>query len=454
MMSELFVSFNDKFHVQRVKLIQEFRGGADIFDFDGHRGMTINEDAFEILDLLDGGMSVTQCIDTLAKRFEMKSEDLEPAVQAIIQQAVKIGFAAVKRTKPISRTPVLPECLQLEHHHVPEQVTIELTGKCNLSCKHCYGFFKAGEGESLDTKQVMSVMEQIRALHCSDLRITGGEPLMHHDFWDILDIAVNKHHFYVTITTNGTLITPQAARRIKEIGRVNVHISIDGHTPEINDPFRGLDGAFDRAVAAVKSLKAEGIDVRINHAIHRHSRPHIQTMWEFADQLGVSISMGQLYRMGRCEESAGDIHIEPAEFYRAIESVRHRYGGSSQHGSAKDCTDHTIRRCDGGYTKMAIRPNGDITPCITYPHVPRFVMGNVYETPIEDIFYNFDRDAMLGENNAIQIPGCKSCPDITDCKSGCLAISFAETGRLDRRDPFSCARQRAVSGLDFKPQGE
>jgi radical SAM protein with 4Fe4S-binding SPASM domain len=453
-MSELFVRFNDKFHVQRVKLSHEFRGGAEIFDFDGHRGMDINEDAFEILELLDSGLSVGQSIETLARRFGMKTEELEPVVQAIVQQAVKIGFAAIERTKPISRTPVLPECLRLEHSHLPEQATIEMTGKCNLSCKHCYGSFKAGQGESLATEQVMSVMEQVKALHCSDLRVTGGEPLMHHDFWDILDVAVNKHHFNVTITTNGTLITPQAARRIKEIGRVNVHISIDGHTPEINDPFRGLDGAFDKAVAAVKSLKTEGFDVRINHAVHRYSRPHIETMWNFADQLGVPLFIGQLYRMGRCEETAADIHIEPSEFYRTIESVRHRYGGNPHHGVSRGCTDQCIRRCDGGYTKMAIRPNGDVTPCITYPHIPRFVMGNVYKTPIKDIFYNFDRDAMLGANNALEIPGCENCPDITDCKSGCLAISYAETGRLDRRDPFSCARQRAVSGRDFKSQGE
>lgn len=453
-MSELFVTFNDKFHVQRVKLLHEFRGGAEIYDFDGQRGMKINEDAFEILELLDNGLSVRTCIDTLAQRFGMKAEDLEPAVQTIVQQAVQIGFAAIGRTEPSSRTPVIPECLVLAEDHLPEQVTIELTGKCNLSCKHCYGSFKAGEGESMDTQQVMSIMPQVKALHISDLRLTGGEPFMHHDFWDILDVAVNTHHFHVTITTNGTLITPQAARRIKETGRVHVHVSIDGHTPEINDTFRGLDGAFDKAVIAVKSLKAEGLNVRINHAVHRHSRPHIKAMGEFADQLGVPLFMGQLYRMGRCEETAGDIHIDPSEFYRAMESVRHRYNGNTHHGAKQESTDCYIHRCDGGYTKMAIRPNGDVTPCITYPHIPRFVMGNVHESSIRDIFYNFDREAMLGSNNAIDIPGCKDCPDVADCKSGCLAISFAETGRLDRRDPFSCARQRAMSGRTFKSQGE
>ncbi len=450
-MTELYVTINDRFFFQRLKLPRGFQGNARIHDFYGRRGMEINEDAFEIMDLLDSGNSVTRCIDALAKNYGIDKHNLEPVVQAVVEQGVKIGLMTIERSKPAVRKPVIPQCAQLPRDHFPQEVTLELTGNCNLRCKHCYGSFTPGHGDTLQTAQVLSALDQIKAFHCYDVRLTGGEPFLHPGIWEILDAAVNIHHFYITITTNGTLVTPQIARRLKEIGKMSVHISIDGHTPEINDAFRGVAGAFERAVAALKSLKEEGLGVRINHAVHQGSKDFIAKMWDFADELGIPILMGQVYRMGRCSETANDIHIEPSEFYRAITSVRHRYGERGSHGSNEGSSEGYIRRCDGGWNKIAIRPNGDITPCITYPHIPRFVMGNINEDSIEQIFYGFDRDAMLGCNNAMAIAGCKDCSDVSVCKSGCLAISFAETGRMDRRDSFSCARQRAVSGRPKEP---
>jgi len=453
-MNKFYVTINDRFFFQRFKLPSGFRGSARIHDFSGRRGMEINEDAFEILDLLDMGHSVNQCIDTLAQRYGLDQYTLEPAVQAVVEQGVKIGLMTITRSKPEAPKPVIPHCVQFKHDHMLQEVTLEITGQCNLQCKHCYGAFTPGLGDTLETGRIMSALDQVKALQCYDIRLTGGEPFLHPGIWDILEQAVKRHHFYITITTNGTLITPQVARRLKEIGKMSVHISIDGHTPEINDPFRGLGGAFERAVAAVTYLKEERLDVRINHAVHQGSKNFVDQMWALADKLGVPILMGQVYRMGRCAETAGDIHIGPAEFYEAILSVQHRYNKSGGHGSDDGCSRDFIRRCDGGWNKIAIRPNGDVTPCITYPHIPRFVMGNIRDASIEEIFYGFDREAMLGNNNALSIAGCEHCPDISTCKSGCLAISFAETGRLDCRDPFSCARQRAVSGRCFEPQGE
>lgn len=443
-MKDIYITLDDKLFFQRMKLGDEYRGNARIFDFKGVRGMELNEDAYAILELLDNGYSLSRCLAQLAKRYSITEADLEPAVQSIVNQLLESGLATISHSRPASRTPVIPPCREIPHTHTLENVTIELTSRCNLVCKHCYGSFQTGKGADLDKGLVLEAMDQLHALQCCDVQFTGGEPLMHRDFWDILDIAVNHHHFVVSLSSNGTLFTPEAVRRLKQTGRVNVNISIDGHKAAINDPFRGVAGGFEQAVEAVKRLHGEGFRVKIVHTVHKGSSPFVNQMWDLAEELGVEILLAQAYRSGRCTETADDICIEPREFYRAIHSTRRRMKAGLPTESTAAPPGDTLLRCEGGIEKIAIRYNGDITPCIAYPHTKRFVMGNIRDRSIEKIFYSFDGDRILGRNNALEIEECEHCPSISTCKSGCLAIAFAETGRLDRKDPFSCARYRAL----------
>jgi radical SAM protein with 4Fe4S-binding SPASM domain len=444
MMDEIYITLNDKLFFQRMKLDGEFRGSARIYDFEGARGIELNEDAYAILELIDSGYSLNRCLPKLALRYGIPEAELEPTVQVIVNQLIESGLATIAHSRPAARKPLIPQCREIPHKHTLEKTTIELTSKCNLACKHCYGSFHAGTGADLDKEVAIEVLSQMRALQCCDIQFTGGEPLMHRDFWDILDMAVNHYHFVVSISSNGTLFTAEAVRRLKQIGRVDVNISIDGHTAEINDFFRGEAGAFKKAVDAVKLLDAEGFRVKIVHTVHRDSLPFVNQMWDLADMLGVEILLSQAYRIGRCSETAGHIHVEPREFYRAIHSTRHRLASTPPKESPATPTKEAILRCEGGYEKIAVRFNGDVTPCIAYPHTQRFVMGNIRDHSIEEIFYGFDSERILGRNNPLEIKECEHCPSISTCKSGCLAIAFAETGCLDRKDPFSCARYRAL----------
>lgn len=440
----MFVTIDGNYFFKRIKTADQFIGSARQYSFDGSRGMELNEDAYAILELLDRGLPLRECVAELALQYDIEASELEPIVQTVIQQAVKSGVATISRTKPRAGRTVIPPCLELPYRNLLEKVTVELTSRCNLTCKHCYGSFRPNRGDHLELKTIFGIFDQLQNLHCGNVNFTGGEPFLHPHFWDILDGAINRRHFHVTITSNGTMINSAAVRRLKDTGRVDMNISIDGHNAAINDEFRGMAGGFDRAVAAIEQLKGEGFEVKIIHTVHRSSLGHVDKMWDLADRLGVGILLAQVYRMGRCNESGDDIRIEPQEFFQAIHSTRRRMKTTIQTESESPTTGSSIKRCDGGNDKIAIRCNGNVTPCIAYPHERRFVMGNIQKSPIRDIFYGFDRDRILGSNNALEIEECAHCPAISTCKSGCLAIAFAETGRMDRKDPFSCARYRAL----------
>lgn len=135
-----------------------------------------------------------------------------------------------------------------------------LIRRCNLTCKHCYALSAdhdyAGE---LGTQEVYTVMDDLRAFGVPVLILSGGEPLMRPDLFDIAARAQGMG-FYIGLSTNGTLIDEPMADRVTAAGFDYVGISLDGLKPT-HDKFRRLDGAFDRSLAAVRFLGARGVKV-------------------------------------------------------------------------------------------------------------------------------------------------------------------------------------------------
>ena len=133
-----------------------------------------------------------------------------------------------------------------------------LIRRCNLTCKHCYAQSAdhdyAGE---LSTQEVYGVMDDLKSAGVPVLILSGGEPLLRPDFFDIAHRAKSMG-FYTSLSTNGTLIDAPMAERIVDVGFDYVGISLDGLKPT-HDKFRRLDGAFDLSLAAVRLLEARGI---------------------------------------------------------------------------------------------------------------------------------------------------------------------------------------------------
>ena len=147
-----------------------------------------------------------------------------------------------------------------ERHAKGPVVIWNLIRRCNLTCKHCYALSAdhdyAGE---LGTQEVYTVMDDLRAFGVPVLILSGGEPLMRPDLFDIAARAQGMG-FYIGLSTNGTLIDEPMADRVTAAGFDYVGISLDGLKPT-HDKFRRLDGAFDRSLAAVRFLGARGVKV-------------------------------------------------------------------------------------------------------------------------------------------------------------------------------------------------
>ena len=150
-----------------------------------------------------------------------------------------------------------------------------LIRRCNLTCKHCYAQSADHDyvGE-LNTQEVFTVMDDLRAFGVPVLILSGGEPLLRPDFFDIAQRA-KRLGFYTSLSTNGTLIDAAMADRIAAIDFDYVGISLDGLRPT-HDKFRRLEGAFDRSLQALRLLRERNLKTGLRFtmtALNAHDFP-------------------------------------------------------------------------------------------------------------------------------------------------------------------------------------
>src|SRR5260221_3235988 len=138
----------------------------------------------------------------------------------------------------------------------PICLTWELTYACNLSCVHCLSSSGRRDPRELSTAQCQAVIDELERMQVFYVNIGGGEPTVRPDFWELVDYAV-AHRVGVKFSTNGVKITPAVARRLAGSDYVDVQISLDGATAEVNDNVRG-QGSYDTALRAMANLNEAG----------------------------------------------------------------------------------------------------------------------------------------------------------------------------------------------------
>src|ERR1700742_1394703 len=138
----------------------------------------------------------------------------------------------------------------------PICLTWELTYACNLSCVHCLSSSGRRDPRELSTDECKAVIDTLERMQVFYVNIGGGQPTVRSDFWELVDYA-SEHHVGVKFSTNGIKITPEIAQRLAASDYVDVQISLDGATAEINNAVRGV-GSYATAIRAMENLAAAG----------------------------------------------------------------------------------------------------------------------------------------------------------------------------------------------------
>jgi len=178
--------------------------------------------------------------------------------------------------------------LNIETASGPQLVAWEITRSCNLSCAHCRASAQSGgyEGE-LSTEECFKMVDQIAEVGSPILILTGGEPLLREDVFDIGKYAIGKG-LRVVMGTNGTMVTGAIAQKMKSVPLSRISISLDYPTPDLQDEFRGARGAFQSAIAGIRNAQEAGIEVQINMTVTRKNAEYLPELVDLALDLGVA----------------------------------------------------------------------------------------------------------------------------------------------------------------------
>jgi radical SAM protein with 4Fe4S-binding SPASM domain len=207
-------------------------------------------------------------------------------------------------------SPVLPHTLRL--------VAWEVTRSCNLACGHCRASAVcepyAGE---LDTEKCKQILDEIATVGKPVIILTGGEPLLRPDIYEIAAYGDRKG-LRMVLATNGTLVTGEVAAKLIRSGIRRVSVSIDGPEEESHDAFRGAPGAFAGAMTGIAAMKQAGLEFQINTTITKANLPQIREIHGLAHRLGAAAHhIFLLVPTGRAKQMA-DQEITPLAYEETL----------------------------------------------------------------------------------------------------------------------------------------
>ncbi len=228
-----------------------------------------------------------------------------------------------------------------------------LIRRCNLTCKHCYALSAdhdyAGE---LSLPEVFAVMDDLKAFGVPALILSGGEPLLRKDIFEI-SARARSMGFYTGLSTNGTLIDAPLAQRIADAGFDYVGISLDGLQPT-HDKFRRLEGAFDRSLAAIGHLDRVGVKVGLRYTMTAMNAHDLPALLDLMQQVGAhKFYFSHLNYAGR-----GNIHRDKDAHHQATRAAMdllfERAWAAAQAGSMDDYVSGN-NDADGPYLLQWVR---------------------------------------------------------------------------------------------------
>jgi radical SAM protein with 4Fe4S-binding SPASM domain len=210
-----------------------------------------------------------------------------------------------------------------------------VTRTCNLHCIHCYTDSDARKyGGELNLDEGKALIRDLAGFQIPALLFSGGEPLARPDLFELVAHA-RSLGIRPTLSTNGTLITGETARRIKEAGFTYVGISLDG-IGEINDRFRGVSGAFDRAVRGFKACVETGQRVGLRLTLTRHNFANLHGIFDFIERERIDRAcFYHLVYSGRGGQIAGD-DLSREETRQALDVILERTEDFHRRGLTKE----------------------------------------------------------------------------------------------------------------------
>ncbi len=333
----------------------------------------------------------------------------------------------------------------------------EITRRCNLHCVHCRSSSELKVADHLDfpLDEAFRILDDVASFARPVVVLSGGEPLLRSDVFDMAEYGRTKG-LRMCLATNGTLVTPEICKHIKETDIKMVSLSLDGSNARVHDNFRQQPGAFEGSVNAARLFKEHGIPFLINSSFTKRNQDEVPKVYALAKELGATAwYMFMIVPTGRGEEIMSEL-ISP-EDYEAL--LKWHYDMERHEDSMlvrPTCAPHYYRvrlqmakergeriekrtlkfstggakGCLAGQLICLIDVDGNVLPCSYFP----MAAGNIKEKSLKDIWDNSQLFRELRDFSSYK-GRCGACEYINVC-GGCRARAYAVHGDYLAEEPF------------------
>ena len=343
----------------------------------------------------------------------------------------------------------------LEKKWLPRLIAWEVTRSCNLNCIHCRAAARFGPyPNELNTEECLAFLDDVSSAFPSFIIIlTGGEPMMREDIWEIAAYGT-KVGLRMVMAPCGSFVTEETAQRIKDVGIMRVSYSIDGATAETHDAFRRVPGAFESVMQAIENSKKVGLEFQVNTTITQHNLHELPQILDLVIKLGAKAHHPFLLVPTGRGEALKDQEIPPEDyektltwFYEMRDKVPiqfkptcapHYYRIFRQQERAKGISvtpqthgfDAMSKGCMGGQSFAFVSNTGKVQICGFLDAE----CGDIRKEPFSKIW---DTSKVFKEMRAWDdYEGrCGYCEYRKVC-GGCRARAFAFTGDYMEEEPF------------------
>lgn len=339
---------------------------------------------------------------------------------------------------------------------IPKWIAWEVTGRCNLQCIHCRASSTMQSHDTdFTTDEAKRLIDDITSFSSPVLVLSGGEPLLRKDLFEIARYGTDKG-LRMCIATNGSLVTDAVCSEMKASGIKIVSLSLDGATAAVHDDFRNQPGAFDATLRAAETFRRNEIKFIVNSSFAKRNQHAVQDTYRLAKQIGAHAwYMFMIVPTGRgkeimdeliskedyeklldwhyqMEKNEADLLVRPTcapHYYRVVlqkaKAEKHKFKRRSlsfSTGGGKGCI------C--AQTIAFIDSRGDVQPCSYFP----VVAGNVKRQPFREIWEQAPLFQSLRAFDTYK-GRCGDCEYLNVC-GGCRARAEAVLGDYLDEEPF------------------
>jgi AdoMet-dependent heme synthase len=331
------------------------------------------------------------------------------------------------------------------------QVQIEITGRCNMSCQHCRAAHQPKQ--DMPIEQIVKIIRFARQFspNYKEVILSGGEPLMHRDFSDVLIQVRNNGGEFITLTTNGSLLTKKHLSLIKDLSfqRFVLSVSLDNLDPAKHDEFRVHKNAFPKAVSALRLVAESNLPnviASMRSTIQASQICEMEDMVRFAKDMGCKrVSFSAIHPAGKAIER-DDLWMTKDQKLAFIKEIyRLKEVFTDLNVTTNDPLKCLLRGkndlgengelvfdgCGAAAITFNVNSDGVMTPCALLD-IP---MMNVFPLTIEEMAEHYRENPIVRNMLAMNLSGkCGSCKIKYQC-GGCRARALIQKGDYLAEDP-------------------